>query len=239
MIYIFRILLIFSIVNLINLCIYGGGVGMELVWIIIIISLSILSINKVHSILFSKIWIKIIFGLGLLIFLFVESSIIANGFKTNIDKKSDYIIVLGARVKGYDLSLALKYRLDKAYEYLTNNKGTKAILSGGKGKGENISEAEAMSRYLFTRGISKDRLILEDKSTNTDENIINSFKIINKYNKDANVIVVTSRFHILRSKMIAKDNGKSIEGIGVKTKAYLVPSYYLREFFAVVLEFIT
>jgi uncharacterized SAM-binding protein YcdF (DUF218 family) len=239
MIYIFRILLIFSIVNLINLCIYGGGVGMELVWIIIIISLSILSINKVHSILFSKIWIKIIFGLGLLIFLFVESSIIANGFKTNIDKKSDYIIVLGARVKGYDLSLALKYRLDKAYEYLTNNKGTKAILSGGKGKGENISEAEAMSRYLFTRGISKDRLILEDKSTNTDENIINSFEIINKYNKHANVIAVTSRFHILRSKMIAKDNGKSIEGIGVKTKAYLVPSYYLREFFAVVLEFIT
>ena len=238
MIYIFRFLVIFCVLNLINMVTYNGGAGMEPVWVVMMIGFLALSFKKVYKYFFSKKWFKAMFYSILIIFIIVESMMLTNGYKTTIEDKSDYIIVLGARVKGETMSLALRYRVDKAYEYLEKNKETKAILSGGKGNGENISEAEAMRRYLTGKGISEDRLLLEDKSTNTDENIYNSFIIIDEIKSDAKIIVITSRFHVLRAKMIAKDNGKAVEGIGVKTMQYLIPNYYLREFFAVIKEFI-
>lgn len=237
-IYFFRVLLIFGIFNLVNLIIYDGGAGMEPVWGLLIVCSAFLSVNRIYTFFFSKKWVKVTFLSLLILFIFVESLIIYNGFKTDLNDKSDYIIVLGARVKGEVPSLALKYRLEKAYEYMSNNPETKAILSGGKGDGENISEAEAMRRYLVGRGISEERLILEDRSTSTDENIINSFEIINEENPESKIIVITSRFHILRSKMIAKEFGREVDGIGAKTMQFLIPNYYLREFFAVISEFV-
>ena len=79
----------------------------------------------------------------------------------------DYLIVLGAHVDGERLTKALYERVRKALEYLETHPETKAVLSGGKGKGEAISEAEAMRRYLIRKGISPERLLLEEKSVNT------------------------------------------------------------------------
>ena len=76
----------------------------------------------------------------------------------------DYIIVLGAHVNGTKLTLALLEGARRALLYLEENPGTKAVLSGGKGDGENISEAEAMYRYLTGHGINGDRLIREEES---------------------------------------------------------------------------
>lgn len=66
----------------------------------------------------------------------------------NAPVNSDYLIILGARVRGETPSLDLQYRLDVAYDYLEKSPSTKAILTGGQGKGEDITEAEAMRRYL-------------------------------------------------------------------------------------------
>ena len=88
-----------------------------------------------------------------------------------IQENLDYIIVLGAHVNGTRLSKALLERARRALEYLEKNPGTKAVLSGGQGEGESISEAQAMSIYLQEHGISSDRLIMEDRSTNTKENL--------------------------------------------------------------------
>lgn len=83
----------------------------------------------------------------------------------------DYVVVLGAHVKGELPSKALLKRLEAALDYGEKNPETKLVLSGGQGFGENITEALCMKRYLVKNGISSDRLILEEKSTDTRENL--------------------------------------------------------------------
>ncbi|KAE9634113.1 YdcF family protein [Defluviitalea raffinosedens] len=236
MIYLFRFLVLFGVFNLVNLYLLNSGAGMVPVWLGITIGSLMLSVRPWYHFFFSRPWFKGLAIFGLVAFVIIECFIMISGFKTNIDAKCDYIIVLGARVRGRVLSLTLKNRLDKAYEYLVKHPETVAILSGGQGHGEDLSEGEAMRNYLLEKGIEKERLIVENQSTNTEENIGYSFQIIDQNKKDAKVIVITSRFHILRSKMIARGIGKRVEGIGVNTIPYLVPTYYLREFFAVIKE---
>src|SRR4051812_11327360 len=87
-----------------------------------------------------------------------------------VPKNADYLIVLGARVKGTTPSLAFASRINTAAEYLKKNKETLVIASGGMGPGEAISEAESIKRELVQQGISETRIILEDQSTDTYEN---------------------------------------------------------------------
>ena len=237
MIWFWRGVVIFSLLNLINLFIYDGGAGMEPVWIGIIIGSLILSCKKAYMYFFSKRWFKSLMIGGLIILSMVECLIIINGIELGNEKMTDYLIVLGARVKGDEPSLTLQYRLDKAYEYLIQHPNTRVVLSGGQGPGEDITEAEAMKRYLQEKGLSASRMIMEDQSTDTVENLRNAFTLIDKEKENATITIVTSRFHVLRSKMIARDLGKKVEGIGAQTLPFLIPNYYLREFFAVVVEF--
>lgn len=149
------------------------------------------------------------------------------------DKGADYVIVLGAQVRGNNPSYNLATRLDKAYQYLKDNKDTRVIVSGGKGPGENISEAEAMKIYLINKGIEEERIIMEDKSANTDENIEFSKELIS--DKDSKVVIVTNNFHVYRSIKIAKKQGiDNIQGLGSSIKWYTVPNLYLREAIAVI-----
>lgn len=238
MIWFWRGLVLFSILNLINIIVVDGGAGMEFVWIFIIIGSLILSFKHPYELLFSKKWIKIPFIIMSILFLFVEGSIILNGIALNPPKNVDYLVVLGARIRGEVPSLTLQYRLDKAYTYLVNNPDTMVIVSGGRGVGESITEAEAMKRYLVKKGIKENRILLEPRARDTDENLRYAFEIMDAQQEDASSLVVTSSFHVLRSKMIAKDLGRQVGGIGSKTLPYLIPTYYLREFFAVVEEFI-
>lgn len=145
---------------------------------------------------------------------------------------ADYVIVLGAQVRGTRPSLNLAKRLDKACEYLDKNLNTKVIVSGGQGPGEDITEAEAMKNYLLEKGIDENRIIVENKSVNTHENIKFSKKIIN--NDKAKIVIVTSSFHVYRGVRIAKRQGiTSVEGLGSSIKWYTVPNLYLREAVAI------
>lgn len=236
MVWLFRLMMVFACLNLANIIIVDGGAGMEPVWLAIIVLSFIFSFKKVCHFFFKRTWFKWLFIVCVSFFIFVEGCIMMNGAGINVPKNSDYLVVLGARVRGETPSLTLKARLDVAYNYLKASPETKAILSGGQGEGEDISEAEAMRRYLVERGIDASRLYLEDKSRDTTENLKYSFEIID--DEDASVVVVTNRFHVLRGKMIAKDIGREVSGIGADTLLFLIPTYYLREFFAVVVEFI-
>lgn len=100
----------------------------------------------------------------------------------------DTLIVLGAQVNGTKLSNSLKLRLERAKEYLDENPETIAVVSGGKGSGEEISEAEAMYEYLVSQGIDETRLIKEDRSTNTNENLKYSLALLEeKSNKNQKI----------------------------------------------------
>ena len=103
---------------------------------------------------------------GLVLFFYLEHQI-GTGMKAKGIENLDYIVVLGCQVKGTKPSKALKDRLDTAKEYMQANPETIAVLSGGQGKMEEISEAECMRRYLEKAGISRERLILEQRSTTT------------------------------------------------------------------------
>ncbi|MBS8264313.1 YdcF family protein [Mesobacillus boroniphilus] len=148
----------------------------------------------------------------------------------DVPQKADYMIILGARVKGTVPSLALQYRIDHAAKYLKENPDTIAIASGGKGPGEDISEAECIKRELMQYGIEESRIFLEDKSTDTYENIRFSKDLIPE--KAENGLVVTNDFHIFRAKMIADNEELMIYGLPAKTPIQAVIKSYTREYMA-------
>lgn len=180
--------------------------------------------------------LRVLVIVGLIIFISLESIIVL--YPKNKRQVSDYIVILGAGVRGENLTLTLRDRLDSALELANdiNFKG-KFLVTGGQGPGESITEAEAMRRYLDEQGIEENRILIEDNATSTYENFKYSKIIIEndsgKNIEDSNISVVTTDFHALRSNMLAKRNNyKDISIYTSKSEWYLIPSAYAREFFA-------
>lgn len=150
-------------------------------------------------------------------------------------QSADYLIVLGAQVRGERVTKSLAKRLDTAIEYMKDNPDTKVIVSGAQGTGEDISEAEAMRRYLMARGIDESFIIMEENSTSTKENLEYSYKLVG--DKSAHIAVVTNNFHVYRAVSLAEKLGiKNVEGLAAPSDKRLFINYMVREFFAVVKE---
>lgn len=156
---------------------------------------------------------------------------IHQAIQKEVPNHADYLIVLGARVKGTVPSLALQYRINMAAEYLTRNKSTIAIVSGGQGNGEEISEAEAMKRGLLKYGIDESRIILEDRSTSTYENIKYSKQLIPEGVLKG--FLVTNDFHVYRAEKIAASQGLKLPGIAADTPKVVLVKSYIREYLAI------
>lgn len=154
--------------------------------------------------------IVVLVCIGLAYFCTLEVMIVGSS-RGDKDCGRKYLIVLGAAVHGNAPSLALTHRLEGAIDYLTRYPEATAILSGGKGEGENISEAECMYFWLCERGISSDRLIMEAQSASTMENLTNSFDIIRRLGDepDGNIAILSSAYHLYRAKAMAKQLGAS------------------------------
>lgn len=141
-----------------------------------------------------------------------------------------YLIVLGAQVKGEKLSLSLYNRVVKALEYLKENPTSKVIVSGGQGEGEDITEAEAMARFLSENGIETERIIKEEQSTTTFENIKFSKEFLNG---EKEVIIVSNDFHLYRACIIAKRLGLKPYSLSAETPAKVRTELWIREYIAV------
>lgn len=195
---------------------------------------SIRYIIKHHIIISNSIKIiaLVLISVSIIIFAIIEGAIIYQGNKKP-SKDIPYMIVLGAQVRGTTITKSLRYRLDIAATYLKDNPNTKVIVSGGKGKGEDITESMAMKFYLLGEGISIDRIIEENQSTNTYENLKFSKELMEQ--DIDKVVIVTNKFHIFRATSIAKKTGfTEVEGLGAKSDKVLSVSYYVREVFAVI-----
>ena len=178
-------------------------------------------------------------GAGIILFVVLLINVLT-GFNDYPDEDTDCVVVLGAKIRGETVSQALADRLDAAYEYVTKdgNEDVLIIVSGGQGEDEVMTEAEAMKKYLVNKGISEDRILMEDKSVNTMQNLKFSYEIIKeKLGEDAKIAICTSNFHVYRATLLAKNMGlKNVCGIAANTKAILLPNSTVRECFALVKE---
>lgn len=175
-------------------------------------------------------------ALGSVLFLVVECFIMS-GFFEKGEENLDCILVLGAQMKEHGPSRALRKRLDKAIDYAEKNKNVMIIVSGGKGADEHISEAQGMYDYLTKHGIDGNRIMMEDKSTNTAENLKYSSKFIDIQN--SRIGIVTSNFHVFRATRIAKAQGyQNVCGIAASAEPFLQPTHMTREFFGVMKDYI-
>lgn len=173
---------------------------------------------------------------GFLFLFIVECWIIRSGEK-EAAPSADYLIVLGAQVRGTTPSLTLQDRIDTAARYLLENPDTVAVCSGGQGQGEEISEAQAICQGLAAAGISTERLLLEPDSINTAENLSYSKLLIE--DTSASIVIVTSNFHCCRAGLIARKAGfENISTLGASKFFYTTPNYYFREFFALIKDFL-
>lgn len=150
------------------------------------------------------------------------------------EHRDETVLVLGCSVKGEHPSRMLRQRIEAAAEYLEKNPNSKAVLSGGQGPDEIMSEAACMRRELIRRGISAHRLYIEDRSTTTEENVAYSARIIEENQLNRRVTVVTSDFHCRRGMLLCKRAGLTASATPAATDVYLLGTYWMREMLAVV-----
>ena len=162
--------------------------------------------------------------------------LIGSTFSAKGEQQLSYIIVLGAQMKQSGPSVVLEKRLCRAYTYLTENPETLCVLSGGQGSNEPVSEAQGMYDALVKKGIDPKRLILEDQSTNTRENLIFSAELIPE---SATVGIITNGFHVCRSLHLADALGyEHAYGNPAKGDLTTQPANLFREFFAVIKDYV-
>jgi len=167
---------------------------------------------------------------GILFLLCMITFITIYGNTDTVTFEEDAIIVLGAGIKGETITLTLKYRLDKAYEYYTKNQDIYLVLSGGQGFQEDITEALAMERYLIGKGIPKEKIIKEENATSTFENFVYSKEILDDHFKGQyKTAFITNNFHIYRASKIASLAGLKSTHYHAKIQWYTMSVNYLRE----------
>lgn len=178
--------------------------------------------------------------LGLWFFFSFVALLVYSWFYRRLPRKRrfDYIIIHGAGLRGEEPTPLLRGRIDKALE-LWKAQGAHAILipSGGQGSDEVISEAEAMARYLSSRGVPQDSILLEDRSTTTMENLLFAKHLLEARGLGAyRCAFVTSDYHVFRTSLYASKVGLKGDGIGSKTAGYYFPTAFIREFIAITKE---
>ena len=143
-------------------------------------------------------------------------------------RKADYIVVLGSGIIGERVTPLLAARIERGIELLGYNPGAVLIMSGGQGPGEDIPESQAMAAYAIGKGVGREKIITEEKSVSTQENLLFSKELMEK--PKPRIIIVTTAYHVFRALILAKKQGIKCTGYGSKTKWYFTLNALIREF---------
>lgn len=162
-------------------------------------------------------WFTVLLCIGLLAAGITEYFIIRASFGAP-DKTAEYVVVLGAKVREDGPSVSLMDRIQGAYAYLNTHPGVTAVVSGGQGPDEHMTEARCMFEELTAMGIPANRILLEEKSANTRENLMFSLDVIQAKTgtRPEKIAICSSEYHLLRAGMVAKSCG--VESVGVPAK---------------------
>lgn len=187
--------------------------------------------------------LAVLIAAGLALFAVSESFVVKNARTEERAAQAEYIIVLGAGVNGTVPSLSLRNRLDAALAFLEENPAAVAVVTGGQGSGEDLTEAECMRLWLEGRGIAPERILTEPRAENTRENLKFSFDLIRGREGGSipePVAVVSSEYHLLRAKMQAEKLGVDCAGVAARTTLPVLRiNYFIREAFGAVYEFVS
>lgn len=222
----------------------GFGVSLLFVWLMLALMLGAIALcfpALRRWWMKQRKWLKVILTVWValaLAFALISSGAILSGFVSDIpaDGEVDCIIVLGAQVKADHPSLSLAQRIDAAYEYLSAHPNTIAIASGGQGPDEPMSEAQCIYEHLVDMGIEPERILLEDRSTSTAENLKFSAELIPEGCKS--VAIVTNNFHSFRGKATARKYLADLELYHLPADSHpiLLPHYFVREIAAMLAD---
>ena len=155
-------------------------------------------------------------------------SAILNLIHLKKNRNADYIVVLGSGIIGKKVTPLLAARIERGMELLYSNPNAVLIMSGGQGPGEDIPESVAMAAYAVGKGVDAERIIMEQKSVSTEENLLFSRKLIDK--EAPKIVIVTTAYYVFRALILAKQQGLKCVGFGAKTKWYFTLNALIREF---------
>jgi len=157
-----------------------------------------------------------------------------------VRRRADFVVVLGSGLLGGgQVPPLLASRLDRGMAVVNRMAGSPVlIVSGGKGSDEQVSEAAAMSSYLVSHGFPAERVVLEDQSRTTEENLTYTKAIMERLRPGGyRCVIVTSNFHVFRAAMLARRLRVNGQATGARTAGYYWPSATIREFGAVFLTY--
>lgn len=184
----------------------------------------------------------LVVGAGVILCLIALTAFVLTGLIVRAALKSpapdSVVIVLGCEVKGTRPSRILKSRIDAAAGYLREHPDAVCVVSGGKGEGEDISEAECMYLALTDQGIDPERILKEDQSVSTRENLLFSRRMLEEagMGDKCDAAIVTSEFHALRAHLIGEKLGFRCGTIPAGTPWWLLPTFYVRELYGVLYQ---
>lgn len=151
---------------------------------------------------------------------------------TNLPDMPQTVVVLGCKVRGTTPSAMLTRRLEKALEYLNENESVMCIATGGQGAGEEIAEGVAMKTWLVAHGIAEERILVDDTSADTHENLENAAAILDAQGMSREVVIITDGFHQCRAHLFAEQAGLQAYSDSAYTKPLYIPTYWVREWMA-------
>lgn len=147
----------------------------------------------------------------------------------NTTDASYTLVVLGSKIYGDTLSDTLTQRLETALVYLEEHPETLCVVAGGVTEDATAAEADLMSAWLIEHGIDESRILVENTSTDTSENMRNTAQLLEENGLDKTVIVVTDAYHQYRASLYAADNGMTTYALNAETNPLYVPVYWVRE----------
>ncbi|MFI5609532.1 YdcF family protein [Amycolatopsis sp. NPDC051903] len=157
--------------------------------------------------------------------------------RVNRRARADAVIVLGSGLLGDRVPPLLASRLDRGAQVLRRSPDAVVVVSGGQGSDELTSEAAAMASYLENTGVPRSAVLLEDRATTTDENLRFSVDVLRHHGVSGRFLAVTNNYHVFRTAVLARRLGLKLDVIGAKTASYFVPSAFLREFVALLVQY--
>ncbi|WP_258067065.1 YdcF family protein [Arthrobacter sp. GMC3] len=151
----------------------------------------------------------------------------------------DVVVILGSQVMGGKVPPLLRSRLDKGLEVYGKAPADVPPLlipSGGRGPGESCSEGEAMAEYLLAQGVPQQDVAAETRAANTEQNLRFSAVVAATHGRRGPLLVVTSNYHVLRAALLSRKVGLDAQVVGSPTAHYFLPSAFLREYVAILVE---